>query len=78
MNHCEILRVTIEGPVAVYWRGPERVGESEAGPADYAAAGLPVPECSCGEVECRHGLAHYWGEGWSTDTLQGIAREVQP
>ena len=66
--------IKVEGAVATLWRDGERVGEWQAGPQEYAAAGLDWPGCTCGDPECRHGLAHYWGEQLSTAELAAMAQ----
>lgn len=69
--------VTVENGIATYHRDGKPVGQAQAGPFDYAAAGLRYSGCDCLDAksgrECRHGLAHYWGEGWSTTRLREIA-----
>lgn len=59
--------ITVSNYVATLWRDGERVGEWQAGPDEYAAAGQEWPGCTCVDAyagrPCRHGLAHYWGEG---------------
>lgn len=66
-------RIVISDYVATLYRDGEPVGEWQAGSREYAAAGLPWPGCTCGDDECRHGLAHYWGETLSPVELDALA-----
>ena len=65
--------VTIDRGIATAWRWGVRVGQWEAGLLECAAAGVNIPMCSCGSVECQRGLAYYWGEMWSSEKLRGLA-----
>lgn len=67
------LRIEVNGYVATLYRDGERVGEWQAGPREYAAAGAEWPGCSCGDEVCRHGLAYYWGETLSAAELDALA-----
>lgn len=69
--------ITVADDVATAYRDGEAVGQWEATALEYAAAGLPWPGCSCVDAArgdaCRHGQAHYWGEGWSVARLRALA-----
>lgn len=67
-------RITVRNGVATAWRDGEQVGQWQAGPDEYAAAGLEWPGCTCGDNQCQHDLAHYWGEGWAAEHVREIAR----
>lgn len=64
--------ITVERGVATLHRGGERVGQWQAGWREYVAAGLAWPGCSCCDPECRHGLAHYWGEQPSSAGIDAL------
>lgn len=72
-----VVTVEVGQGVATIYRDGVRVGESQAGELHHAAAGVPWPGCTCCDPECRHGLAHYWGEDLSADELRELASEME-
>lgn len=78
----EIAYIEVDGRIATAYDATGfPIGQWEASAIEQEWAGYGPTACSCGEGECRHGLAHYWGVGPSPNVKMQLAaqgRYVRP